>query len=305
MAWLYVNPGYGSLFTPRVDNNDVGYFDAARGNIPVPNLKELYIKYTLSSDSSVNTFTALASNSSTSFDAASGVSVSGNDCSLQVNGQVVQTMTTKDFTWQDGVLLVHIKSDTTDGRIDVYLNNQVLFQYTGNVNNEQTFSCVQVGITKYNQYTSREFKNIIVSDMNIFGYKIVTINLSNTSGTFDGIEDGIAKATAVGQKLENELNYSAIIDTMTSNSAVDGKITSLSLWGKNIYYDSSTINSMTCSYSVGGVQKGSENKMIINNKINAATFITDLSIDDIKKPSYPLQQPKRNTCYVMEVAYDI
>lgn len=297
MAFKWVNPGYGELFDIQSAQS---YYDktySPKNGVcihgctvqqSVPNTKEVWLSMTVSFYS-IYTFQLYVNRTR------------GNTCGLNFNtdGQKLEfynhsklVATHEQMNFVTGgttyKIVLHIKSDATDGLMECFVDGKSVLTFTGDVNGGEIINKIYACSDSSSCYLS-EF---IFSDTDISNENIAIVDLKDLTGTWEGITTGMAKATDAGQTLSHTIDVAKLKDTMAKYSS-DATITSIVLSAKDIQYDAEKVNSLTASVISGTSSVFSETKRISgNNTLPQAVYIKNIAADSLSNMKLELKSVK-------------
>lgn len=299
MAFKYINPGYGELFSANQKAttysntknpiNGVCVESSPSENIIIPACHEVWIKadfFSTDDDYSMS-YGIYVDNSDSN--------KTGYNCRTLFdhrlyNKGIEQVVSKNEMVLNTNKLnsiVLHIKSSATDGILEVTANEKPLFSYSGNVFNGQSITTISIW-----SLSLTAVSNIIVSDSDISQQKVLIANIKDLSGNWDGITESLAKAEDVGQKLTSKIDATDLKEKMDAISS-KAKLTSVALAATGIRYNVAKVNALTATINNGISDVLSETKKIqSNNTILPVSYTGDLSSDDLKNYTFNLTSAK-------------
>lgn len=302
MAFKYVNPGYGELFDKNIlsttvnkncnPNNGVCisavYAISPAERIKLPNnFTDIWINVTacvfdIYSDS-VNTFVIKNGNKST------GLKIKSNNsylCLIVEDGEVSNTAETFPLTKNRVYkITLHIKKGV-NGLMELFVDSVPVLTYTGQIS--CTTNWLSVGCSR-----SLALSNFIVADYDISSENVAVCDLKDLTGTWEGISDGLAKATDVNQTLSQKIDINKLKSDMENYSS-NPTITSISISATGIRYDTEKVNSIKTSITQGTSDVFNETKYIDSGlTISPSTYIKNISTDTLENMTLNLTSVKQ------------
>jgi hypothetical protein len=255
MSFLYINPGYAALTDGPANGNTFSGIGATQNNTgynPYNALSFGFIREVNDTSITLNTGTeywikyGIASGRANDFNYINIVDSSGNNIikiyktAVLLNGTNIASFPIQ-ATYQD--LEIHIKSDATNGMIEMWKDNAtLLFSYSGNV-----FSGNNIKYLNFNNMTDfgNEYtylSNIIIKDTGRIGSEKVAI-LSAASIDTDMTKDtnNNYKATVAGSHIYMAPDKAAFISSKNITVPLV-KITGIMVGSTVGRYDSGNLN---------------------------------------------------------------
>lgn len=297
---LYVNPGYIELLNGTIsgstvlNNNNVCFYNTANNaaNLTFTGCKELWIKsnFIYKSSSEIRFYLSTFENK------ALGIIINGdgvNTYNLWNNDNLIARSVTPRFgSFVNGTeyeILMHAKSDSSDGAFELYINGSLEYSAAGNVQSGNEIVELEI------QGNEREvrFRNLIIADFDITDYHIAQCDIKSYTTDFEQQTNRTLKAAAAGEYI------SATIDTDALETEIKKNVTSADIVGVNVSafnvsYDSNVINALKSSID----RTDSEDLTITNNNVAGKILTANpalskaWTLDQLKTASFKLTAEK-------------
>lgn len=297
MAFKWVNPGYGELFDIQSAQS---YYDNTYNpqngvcihgctvQQSIPNTKEVWLSMTVSFYR-IYKFQLYVNHTSGN---TCGLNFDSDNKKLEFYNHSKAVASHEQMNFETGgtlyKIVLHVKSDATDGLMECFVDGKSVLTFTGDVNGGEVINKIYV----YSSDNCTYLCNFIFSDTDISNENIAIVDLKDLTGTWEGITDGMAKATDAGQTLSHTVDVAKLKDTISKYSSA-ATITSIILSAKDIQYDAEKVNSLTASIISGTSSVFSETKRISgNNTIPQAVYIKNIAADSLSNMKLELKSVK-------------
>lgn len=282
MSFKFINPGYINVFgmgssigsdennTTYNPTNGVDFYSIGGFNFPISSAKEYWLKGNIyystgSGGDDENWFGLYTGNHHVRLRASNDNNSYGfyvRQDSTNLNTKVTVSLNTLHE------VLLHVKSDATNGLIEFYMDGTLQFSYSGDVmeGKDITYATFKT----YNWDGVNKYSNIIISDSEIsLTEKVAILPLKNIETTWDEGSNGYLSASAVNQII----NHTPDIDTLKSNLGLNTmNITGVQLSANSVSYSSSIINSLKTSVLYNSILYGSNNYTLSSNAISGKAW---------------------------------
>lgn len=256
---LYVNPGYIELMDGSVsgktvlNNNGPAFYNTLNGyNLNITGYKELWVKLKF-------VYVGKIIRIYTQIDRTTGVIVSSsteyhlwhNDSDLSGGFQCGELVAGNEYE-----ILLHTKSDSTNGIAEFYING---------VLNNSYFGAMDVGAfpgIEIQSDSNTFFRDLIIADFDITDYHIAQCDVKSYETNFEKQSDGSLKAATAGEYLSSIIDTAALETEMKKN-VTSAEIVGVNVSAFNVSYDSNVINALKSS--IDGTD--SEDLTITNNNV--------------------------------------
>ena len=304
MSWKYVNPGYGELFDKNlcrtvksIDTNrtitgvyitENGEYEGER--IVTQETKDIWVRCDVYLNGIRRPFRIYVDgHRQCGLTMQEGGGDSDGYISLFNKGSEVANKN-KQLSLRNRRLKVvlHITTDIQNGHIELFIDDVPVLTYTGNVADGKFITGVEIsGVTDV------FFSNIIVADYDISQESVAVCSLNDLTGTWEGISDGLTKATDVDQTLSQKIDTNKLKQLISSYSS-DPTITSVSIAAIGIQYDPNKVNSLKSSIVSASVEVFSDTNYIKENHSSpTTTYIKNISTDTLKNMTLNLISVKQ------------
>lgn len=297
MAWKYVNPGYAELLentdSTTVEDTTINPINrvafsnpSGSENITIPEgIKEFWVKCRFVRSNNVGKIY---------FQNSAGEDITGVMLNYSDKVQLYQywgkytTFYIDLSSLKEINICIHFRLSNSNGLIELYINGNIVGSVSGDIG-----SAAKVYKLKFDTGNSTSyFSNLIIADYDIRKEEIAIAELTDLTGTWDGIETGTVKATEVGQVLSQKIDTADLKAQIKAQSAVIS-ITGITVAGLNMEYDNSKVNGMTGIINGEGENVFSETKEINSfNSMVCSSYKKDMDIDDISKITCSLKAAK-------------
>lgn len=298
MSWKYVNPGYAELLENTdsktikdIEKNPINgvAFNNAAGseNITVPEgVKEFWVKCRFVRSNDVGKI--YFQNSGTGQD-ITGVMLNYSDrVQLYQYWGKYSTFYLGLASLPEINICAHFRPDKSNGLIELWINGDFIGKISGDIG-----SAAKTYKLKFDTGNSTSyFSNIIIADYDISDEEIAIAKLTDLAGTWDGIKEGTAKATATGQILSQKIDTADLESQIKAQSAAVN-ITGVTVAGLTMKYDSTEVNRMTGIINDGSKDIFTETQAMNSNSSTIYNaYQKDMTIDDIAKLTCSLKAAK-------------
>lgn len=266
---LYVNPGYIELLNGTtsgrtvLNNNNVCFYNTANNaaNLTFTGCKELWIKcnFIYKSSSPIRFYLSTSENKVVGI----VINIDGvNAYNFWNNDNIVARSVAPRFgSFVDGTeyeILMHVKSDSSDGKFELYINDFLEYSASGNVQSGNEIVELEI----QGDGTGVRFRNLIIADFDITDYHIAQCDIKSYTTDFEQQTDGPLKAAAAGEYISATIDTDAL-ETEIKKNVTSAEIIGVNVSAFNVSYDSSVINALKSS--IDGTD--SENLTITNNNV--------------------------------------
>lgn len=304
MAWKYVNPGYGELFDNNawntVTSSDISktitgvYFtkngDNTGWQIKAPSVKEVWAKCNVYLNGTWQKFRlyvdetrqcGLVMQEGTGDTAGymslynAGAEVVNNDQQISLYRHLIN-------------VTLHIKSDSTNGLMELFIDDVPVLTYSGNVNYGKSISRIEVSGA-----TDVFISNIIIADYDVSHENTAVCSLTDLTGTWDGVEDGMTRATDVNQILSQKVNIIDLKEKMNNHSS-NPTITGITIAAQSVRFDANKVNALKGTIKSGSTEEYTNTQVIkSNNYCYFSTYIKNISLDTLSTMTLNLTSVKQ------------
>lgn len=302
--WKYVNPGYGELFhamrtgtthSTNIDYTTTGVYITENGNTEGTRIicnatKEIWIKCNVYFK---GTYQKLRLYVDGHRQCGATVQTNYNDNGgmfylFNKGNQVEGIEHCKSIYHRLTNIVMHVKSEQNNGVIELFVDDDPVLTFSGNVNAGNAISNIEIsGVIDV--FVS----NIIVADYDISNENIAVCDLTDLTGTWDGITDGLAKATDVNQTLSQKINVETLKSNMSIHSA-NPTVTGITIAASGIRYDVEKVNALKASVKSGNSEIFACTRAIeANNTLSPTTYIKNISTDDLANMTLNLTSVKQ------------
>lgn len=245
---LYVNPGYielldGGTAGATVGNGGALYFYNTENayNLNLSGYKELYLKLNVLKNNS-DTRLYLSNYSNMPVGVRLNENGTYNDWNFQNSTQDNVPKIGPLVNGSEYEIMIHAKSDKTNGLKEIYFNGVLDRSFTGNIIDGDAFPGIVIQADK----SSVRFNNIIIADFDITDYHLTPVDIKDYETDFVKQNDGTMKATAIGQYISMHLD-TADLKAKMSKVVENAEIVGVNVGAFNVGYDSSVINALKSS----------------------------------------------------------
>lgn len=296
MSWKYVNPGYaeltvdgGTTVEDKTANplNGVKYTSSGDNRVvylPAPCPQDLWLKV-LSNRYNTNYGKIIIKHNY-----ENGIEFNSKDINIITNGSISKASAVTNKNIQ--MVVIHWHFSKTDGFIEIQIDDQILISQKGNVGDGIDTDTDTGYSLRLRSDGDNYWANIILADYDISDEQIATAKLTDPTGTWDGITEGAAKATAVGQILSQKIDAADLKEQIAAQSPIEN-ITGVTVAGLKMQYDTSKVNQMT-----GVINDGSKDVFTETQTMNSNfstiynAYQKDMTIEDITKLTCSLKAAK-------------
>lgn len=297
---LYVNPGYIELLngitsgSTVLNNNNVCFYNTANNhaNLTFTGCEELWIKsnFIYKSSSPIRFYLF------TSEDKMLGIVINGNMVNTYNffnNGNpIVESKAPSFGSFVDGTeyeILMHTKSDSSDGAFELYINDFLDYSASGNVQSGNKIVKLEI----QGNGIGVRFRNLIIADFDITDYHIAQCDIKSYTTDFEQQTDGTLKAAAAGKYISATIDTDAL-ETEIKKNVTSAEIVGVNVSAFNVSYDSNVINALKSS--IDGTD--SEDLTITNNNVVGKMLTVNpalnkaWTLDQLKTASFKLTAEK-------------
>lgn len=300
MAFKYVNPGYGSLLDYQFPTTQINkiynpinevYFENTNRTplLKFPeNLKEIYFKFWVFTGASYRVYF-----NDTDYTKMVGVNLALTYLTVW-NKNSSNDISVPNFRDKFTSFKLHIKTGVTDGIIEIYMNNNLVYSYEGNVVNGVDLE----NLTLQDSNSWGRISNMIISDSNIFDEEVIIVPMKTT------YLDGFTPYDNTFKTTEENATISKMVDVEALKTKLEGnfKITSIGICATHAFAFDGTMNKIQSFLKNGDITNDGEIKEFQqqNSKLGVYTQPFNLNpftgeawkVDDLNNVEFGLKSKK-------------
>lgn len=297
MSWKYVNPGYaeltvdgGSTVEDKKNNPLNGVKYSSTGDniavyLPSPCPQDLWLKVQ-SVRGTYNYGQIYIKNG-----AKNGFEF--NRASISVYTQAgTQEFNINNVDYANTIITIHWHFSKNVGYIEITIGDKKFKTAETNVGDGIEEQSSDYKLRLVSDRDDNYWCNIILADYDISDEQIATAKLTDPTGTWDGIAEGVAKATAAGQVLSQKIDTADLKAQIAAQSPIEN-VTGVTVAGLKMEYDTSEVNQMT-----GVINDGSKDVFTETQAINSNfstiynAYQKDMTMENIAKLTCSLKAAK-------------